>query len=121
MFNVLSTFTLNAFNKYYIDNCNFLALSYTRIFVFTLTLFCPLIRIWDSNDYSLKVTFVEEVAFFQVIFNLISTVPSLSTLGTRKTIPAETLDFCWLNKYVTEGNVMESGSFVNERSILPGA
>ena len=68
-----------------------------------------------------QILYVEEVAFFQVIFNLISTVPSLSTLGTRKTIPAETLDFYWLYKYLTDGNVMESGSFVNERSILPGA
>lgn len=41
MFNVLSTFTSNTFIKCYIGYGNFLVLSYTGIFVFMLTLFCP--------------------------------------------------------------------------------
>ena len=82
MFNVLSTFISNTFIKCYIGYCNFLVLSYTRIFAFMLTLFCP----FESGILMTtleKILYVQEMAFYQVIFNLISTVPSLSTLGTR--------------------------------------
>ena len=69
--------------RYYIGYCNFLVLNCTWIFMF-YTPFALSIRIWVSYDYSARqILYVEEMVFFQVIFNLISTVPSLSTVATR--------------------------------------